>query len=184
MVLKTVNRFSKLNSSSLHARLISDCQNPAIVGRRNTGGIEIRQHPATEILPTPKSDDIPPPSLDAGESDSDRNWPEFGHGQKLTRSGQNGRDPTGFGWIWPLILPDLDEFGHGSGRIWPKWPGSGRNLAILAESGQTCSPKFDNGDRTLPDSSDSCIFTFRNFFVQTKRRKIFSKKIFFLKMIS
>jgi hypothetical protein len=97
-------------------------------------------------------------------------------------------------------------------RIWPKWWGYGRiwpgsrrirslirpNLARMAgirsdltgfggvrqESGQTCSPKFGNGDRTLPDSGDSYIFTFRNFFVRAKRRKIFSKKSFFLKIIS
>lgn len=47
---------------------------------------------------------------------------------------------------------------------------------VLLESG--------NDDRTLPDSGNNCIFTFRNFFVRTKRRKIFSRKFFFLKMIS
>jgi hypothetical protein len=50
-VLKIENRFPKLNSSSLHARLIFDCQNLAMVGRRNPGGTRIRQHPATGILP-------------------------------------------------------------------------------------------------------------------------------------
>jgi hypothetical protein len=57
------------------------------------------------------------------------------------------------------IRPDL----IGSGRIWPKWPES------------------DNGNRTLPDSDNSCIFTFHNFFMRTKRRKIFSRKLFFSK---
>jgi hypothetical protein len=41
--------------------------------------------------------------------------------------------------------------------------------------------------RMLPDSGDICetlIFAFLNFFVRTKHRKIFSRKSFFLKMIS
>jgi len=64
---------------------------------------------------------------------------------------------------------------------------SGLNPAILAGSGQTFSPESGNGDRTLPDSGDNyqtLIFAFRNFFVRTKHRKIFSRKSFFLKMIS
>jgi hypothetical protein len=67
------------------------------------------------------------------------------------------------------IRPDLHESIHWSGRIWRS----------LAGSGQTCSPESDNGNQMLPDSGDNCIFPFRNFFVRTKRRKIFSKKIIF-----
>jgi hypothetical protein len=59
---------------------------------------------------------------------------------------------------------------------------------IRQESGQTCSSKSGNSDRTLPDSGGCCqilIFAFRNFFVRAKCRKIFSRKsFFFLKMIS
>jgi hypothetical protein len=50
MILKTINHFSKLNISSLHAHLIFDCRNLVLVGRRNLGGARIRQHPATGIL--------------------------------------------------------------------------------------------------------------------------------------
>jgi hypothetical protein len=55
---KTIYDFLKLNSSSLHVHLISDCQNLAIVCRRNLAGAEIRQHPAIGNLPAQKSDDI------------------------------------------------------------------------------------------------------------------------------
>jgi hypothetical protein len=79
-VLKTVNRFLKLDSLSLHARLIFDCPNPIIVGRPKLGGIGIR-HLATGIMPTPESGDIRPSSPDAGGPDSDKIWPEFGHDQ-------------------------------------------------------------------------------------------------------
>jgi hypothetical protein len=65
-ILKTVNRFPKLNSLTLYARLIFDCRNLAIVGRRNLDGTGIWQHPATRILPASESGDIWPPSLDAG----------------------------------------------------------------------------------------------------------------------
>jgi hypothetical protein len=51
-------------------------------------------------LPAPESGNNRPPSADAGRPDS-------GHGQKSTESGQNGRDPAGFRWIWSLIQPDL-----------------------------------------------------------------------------
>jgi hypothetical protein len=50
---------------------------------------------------------------------------------------------------------------------------------VRPESCQTCSPESGNGDWTLPDSGGSCIFAFHNLFVQAKRRKIFSKKLFF-----
>jgi len=70
-------------------------------------------------------------------------------------------------WMEPATGPT--GFGQngrnpaGSYRIW-------RNTTILAGFGQTCSPESDNGDRTLPDSG-RCL-------------KIFSRKLFFLKMIS
>jgi len=81
--------------------------------------------------------------------------------------------PVGSGWIRVLIRPDLED--------------SGLNPAVLAGSGQTFSLESGNGDWTLPDSGDNyqtLIFSFRNFFVRTKHRKIFSRKLFFLKMIS
>jgi hypothetical protein len=53
----------------------------------------------------------------------------------------------------------------------------------LVGSGQTCLLESDNGDWTLPDSGGNCIFAFRNFFVQSKHRKIFLEKSFFIKMI-
>jgi hypothetical protein len=80
-------------------------------------------------------------------------------------SGQNGRDPAGAGRIQPLIRPEPED--------------SGLNPTILAGSGQTFLPESGNGDRTSPDSGDNyqtLIFTFRNFFVRTKHRKIFSRK--------
>jgi hypothetical protein len=104
MIFKTVNHFLKLNSSSLHARLISDHQNLAIVDRRNPVGAGVRQHPVVGILPAP----------------------EFGHWRtkfqpeycrilaKPARSGQNGRDPAGSGRICllirSLIRPDVAGF--------------------------------------------------------------------------
>jgi hypothetical protein len=69
-------------------------------------------------------------------------------------------DLIGFGGVW-------QESGH-FGRIRPN---------MFPESS-------DDGGRTLPDSSDGSIFAFRDFFVRTKRRKIFSRKLYFLKMIS
>jgi hypothetical protein len=54
-------------------------------------------------------------------------------------------------------------------------PESGRNPAILAGFGQTCSPGSGNGDRKLPDSGDSCSFSFCNFFFARIKRQ---KKIF------
>jgi hypothetical protein len=50
-IFKIVNRFPKLNSSFLHARLVFDCQNLAIVDRRNLTGTGVRQHPVASILP-------------------------------------------------------------------------------------------------------------------------------------
>jgi hypothetical protein len=82
-------------------------------------------------------------------------WPDS------PESGQNG---------WDLIGSRVVrlEFGH-FGRIRPN---------LLTES---C-----NGNQTLPDSGDShhtLIFAFHNFFVRAKRRKIFSRKLIFLKII-
>jgi hypothetical protein len=111
-VFKTVNRFPKLNSSSLHARLISDCWNSAMVGRRNLGGTGIRQHPAIKILPALESGDIRPPSPDAGRQDSGRNPSKV----------KSRSDLAGFGWIWPLIRPDL----IGSGGVRQKSGNFGR----------------------------------------------------------
>jgi hypothetical protein len=82
---KTVNRFPKLNSSFLHARLISDCHNLAIVDRRNPTSAGVRRHLVAGTLLAP----------------------EFGHRRRMSakpvKSGQNGRDPTGSGRIRPLI---------------------------------------------------------------------------------
>jgi len=68
--------------------LISDCRNPAMVGRWNPSGTEIQQHPVTGILPAPESDDIQTPSPDA-------DGPDSGHGKKPVGSGQTGRNPAG-----------------------------------------------------------------------------------------
>jgi len=78
------------------------------------------------------------------------------------------------------IRPDLDGFGQNGWDL----AGSGR---VRLDSGQTYSLEFDNRDRSLPDSGGICetlIFACRNFFMRAKRRKIFSKKSFFFKMIS
>jgi hypothetical protein len=45
---------------------------------------------------------------------------------------------------------------------------SGQNGRDPEEFGQTCSPESGNGDQTLPDSDDSYIFAFGNFFVRAK----------------
>jgi hypothetical protein len=58
---------------------------------------------------------------------------------------------------------------------------------IPAESGQTFSPEFGNGDRTLPDSGDICqtlIFHFVIFSYEPNTEKYFRENHFFLKMIS
>jgi hypothetical protein len=55
MVLKTVNCFQKLYYSFLHARLISDYPNPAIVSRSKLGGTGIRHHQVTGIMPASES---------------------------------------------------------------------------------------------------------------------------------
>jgi len=95
--LKTVNHFPKLNSSSLHACLISNCPNLAMVGSQNPSRARIRQHPATGILPAP----------------------EFGHRRRM----HVGQIPAGIQpWSepdqiwpkWPLIRLDLAKMV----RIW------------------------------------------------------------------
>jgi hypothetical protein len=67
-IFKTVNRFLKLNSLSLHARLISNRQNLTIVDCRNPVDAGVRQHPVTGIQPP--ADQIPaeilPDSSQAG----------------------------------------------------------------------------------------------------------------------
>jgi hypothetical protein len=76
MVFKTVNRFPKLNYLSLHARLISDCQNSAIVGSHNQAGAGVRLHSITGNLPV----------LYAGKLDICRNWPEYCRIPAMVRS--------------------------------------------------------------------------------------------------
>lgn len=144
-------------------------------------GAGVRQHPVVGNLPASKSGRRN--SAGAGirrpEPNSGRIRPDLdGSGHYPAGSGQNGRDPAGSGWVRPLTRPDLAK----TAGIRPDPEDSGLNPAILAGSGQTFSPKSGNGDRTLPDSGDNyqtLIFAFRNFFVRTKHRKIFSKKIIF-----
>jgi hypothetical protein len=95
MIFKIVNRFLKLNSSSLHACLISDCRNQAMVSRRNPA------RSVTEILPTLEFGDIRPPSPDFGRLKSSRNLVEFRLWLEAGRI-----------WTDPAINP------VGSDRIW------------------------------------------------------------------
>jgi hypothetical protein len=123
---KTIYGFPKLNSSSLHARLISDCRNSTIVGRRNLASARIQQHPATRILPASGSGDIWSPLPEPTNQIPTGIWLEFGHGQKPAGSGKNGLDPTGFGKngrdpagfdrIQPFIQLDLAIYPAGSGK--------------------------------------------------------------------
>jgi hypothetical protein len=78
------------------------------------------------------------------------------------------------------------ESGHGMTKFRPKFTGFRPSQSDLAKTAGI-RPESGDDDRTLPDSGDICqtlIFTFRNFFVRTKHRKIFSRKSFFLKIIS
>jgi hypothetical protein len=103
---KTIyGRFPKLYSSSFHARLIFDCQNPAIVGRRNIGGTGIRQYPATGIIPAPESGHRN--SAGAGI----QRHPATVARCRRTRFRQNLAGYSA--GIWPWLE---------AGRIWPKWP--------------------------------------------------------------
>jgi len=100
-IFKSVNRFSKLNFSFLHARLISDCHNLAIVDRRNLTGAGVRQRPVAGILP----------ALDAGHHIPAKPAGSGQNGWNPASSGQNGRDSVEFGWIQPNMA--------GSGRFRP-----------------------------------------------------------------
>jgi hypothetical protein len=100
-ILKIVNCFSKLYSSFLHACLISNCRNPAIVSSWNLADAGIRQHPATENLPASESGDIWPTSPKPADQipSGIRPWSEAGR-------------------IWP----NLDGSSHLFGWIRPKCP--------------------------------------------------------------
>jgi len=146
--------------------LISDRQNLIIIGRRNSVGVGVRQHPVVGIQSAPEFENIRSP--ESGH-EMTKFRPEFtgfqpsrpGSGRiwmdpaiDPAGSGQNGQDPAGSRRIRQLVRPDPED--------------SGLNPAILAGSGQTFSPESGNGDRTLPDSGDNyqtLIFAFCNFFV-------------------
>jgi hypothetical protein len=66
-----------------------------------------------------------------------------------------------------------------AGRIWPIWPKFGYFGRIRPNMFAIIRQRPSNSYRTLQDSDDSCIFAFRDFFVRTKCRKIFLKKLFF-----
>jgi hypothetical protein len=172
-------------------------RNPASSSHWNNAGVGIRQPEYCQLL---ESGDIRQlrripaesgrnPVMDRNRPESGLIWPDPAKWPESdliwpdpdtdpAGSGQNGRDPAGYDRIRTLIRldltkmtgirPDMTGSGYWSGRIWPGTEVSCRNPAILAGSGPTCSP--DSGD------GDICIFTFRNFFVRTKRRKIFSRK--------
>jgi hypothetical protein len=147
----------KLNSSSLHACLISDCWNLVMVDRRNPGGTRIRniwppkycrRYPATVV----------------GCLRTSRNWPESDR-------------------IRPLIRPNLAKMAG----IWSDLdgsatdpPGSGWIWRSLAGSCQTCSPESGKATGRCPIPAIVAFSHFVIFFVQTKCRKIFSR-IFFKK---
>jgi hypothetical protein len=88
-VLKTVNRFPKLNSSSFHARLIFDCRNLAIIGCRNLTGTEIRPPDS----PTSESGDIRSQLLKLAN--------------QISAMVRSMPDLAGSCRIHPLIRPDL-----------------------------------------------------------------------------
>jgi hypothetical protein len=100
----------------------------------NSRSSESKRHrnPATSGYQNNAGAGIQPPSPDAGGPNSSRIWPKSGHGQK----------PAGF----DPIREDLAKM-------------AGIRLDMTG-SGQTCLPESGNGDRTLLDSSDSCIFHF------------------------
>jgi hypothetical protein len=107
-VLKTLNRFPKLNASFLHARSISNCRNSAIVGRRNLASVEIWQHLTTENLPVPESGDI--------QSSSPELWSEAG--QILPKWPGSGQI-----WIDPAIyMVESDQIRMSPAKIRPFWP--------------------------------------------------------------
>jgi hypothetical protein len=96
-------RFLKLNSSSLHARLISDCWNPAIVSCRNPAVAGVRQHPIVGILTASESGNIQPPSPNAGG----QILAETGRIPAMVRSWPNLAKQLESRQIQPLIRPDL-----------------------------------------------------------------------------
>jgi len=77
-------------------------------------------------------------------------------------------------------LPDLD----GSSRIWPKWQGSGGVWQFWPDPAKrVCwNPATSTERCRIP--ATVAFSPFCNFFVRTKRQKIFSRKLLFLKMIS
>lgn len=171
MIFKTVNHFPKLNSSFLHACLIFDCQNLAIVNRWNPTGAGVRQHPVASILPTPDSGHQPP--------DSGRNIAEFRPRRpdlaKMARirpalagSGHNGRDPAGSRRIRPLIRPDLAKTAgsyHWSGRIQKIPAGIRPDMTWFGRI-----QKFSAGTR--PFRSDPVILSRRSPAIATGRCRI------------
>jgi len=70
---------------------------------------------------------------------------------------------------------------HWFGRIWMNLAESGQNGLDPAGSGQMCSPESSNGDRTLPDSGDSCIFSFIIFLYESNVGKYFRENYLFWK---
>jgi hypothetical protein len=118
-------------------------------------------------------------TFDIRLSESGNGWSsKFRPGQNPASSGHRNTVVAG------IRPPSPDTVKPDSGQNWPESghdqnpAGSGQNGRNPAGSSQTCSSEL------LPDSGDSCIFAFRNFFVRTKRSKIFSRKSFFLKIIS
>jgi hypothetical protein len=103
-VFKTVNYFSKLNSSSLHARLISDCWNLAIVSRRNPAGhwnlagARIQRNSTIVVGCRRARFQLKLARIWPKWSDSDRIWP------KRPRSGQTYLPESGNG---DRTLPDF-----------------------------------------------------------------------------
>jgi hypothetical protein len=105
--------FPKLNSLSLHARLISNCRNLAIVGRRNLVGAKIQQHPATRILPAPEFGHYRQISADQIPAETGRN----------TAIDSSRLDLAKMARIWPaqaktaVLRPDLATDPAGFDRI-------------------------------------------------------------------
>jgi hypothetical protein len=99
-IVNTVNRFPKLNSCSLHAYLISNCRNPAMVGRQNLGGAGIRQHPAT-VTGCRRTKFRPWSEGWSNLAKMTEIWAD------LTRSSQNGRDPAKHARRNPAMATEL-----------------------------------------------------------------------------
>jgi hypothetical protein len=138
--------------------LISDCRNSAIVGRWNLASAGIQQHPATGILLAPKFQ--PKLAIIWPSSTAGRILPKWSESGRFwtdpAEFGQNGRDPPGYD------------------RIRKSLAGIRPNLLAGIRQWRPDVPDFGGIYHTL-------IFAFRNFFVQAKRRKIFSRKSFFKK---